>query len=39
MKEVEEMMKNPSKYKTYTDVDERIADLLSDDEEEDGENP
>ena len=29
LKEVEDMKKNPSKYKSYTDVDEMMKDILS----------
>ena len=29
MREVEDMMKNPSKYKGYTDIDELMRDLLA----------
>ena len=34
-KEVEEMKKNPSRYKGYVSVEELMADLLKDDETED----
>lgn len=34
-KEIEDIIKNPDKYKTYHNVDELLKDALAEDEEED----